>query len=154
MRAARALVVVAAAVAVGAPLSACGGGGGGGSTTATGGGATSTAPAQTQPRTQATTGTGGAAATTLAAGRQAFLANGCSSCHTLAAAGASGTIGPDLDRALPGRSAAFIRQSIVDPNAYIAKGYSPNVMPQGFGQQLSPSDLAALVAFLHAKAGS
>src|SRR5262249_16589925 len=33
-----------------------------------------------------------------AAGLAVFSANGCSSCHTLAAAHASGTIGPDLDK--------------------------------------------------------
>lgn len=158
MREARILTGVAAAVAAAALLGACGGGGGG-STTATGGAATtSTAPArtqaQTQTRTQTSTSAGGAAsAATLAAGRQAFESNGCSGCHTLAAAGATGTVGPDLDRVLPGKSVAFIHQSIVDPNAVIASGYSANVMPQGFGQQLSATDLAALVAFLHARAG-
>jgi cytochrome c6 len=34
-------------------------------------------------------------------GRAVFLANGCSACHTLKAAGASGTIGTNLDRAKP-----------------------------------------------------
>ncbi len=150
----RALSAAAIALVAASLLSACGGGGGGSSTTAGGGATTPTAPAQTQAPAQTTTSSGGGAATaTLAAGRAAFESNGCSSCHTLAAAGATGTVGPDLDRVLPGKSTAFIRQSIVDPNAVIARGYSPNVMPQGFGTQISAGDLSALVAYLHTQAG-
>ncbi len=36
-----------------------------------------------------------------AAGESIFADNGCGSCHTLAAASASGSIGPDLDEAKP-----------------------------------------------------
>ena len=36
-----------------------------------------------------------------AAGEEIFAASGCGSCHTLEAAGASGTIGPNLDEAQP-----------------------------------------------------
>jgi mono/diheme cytochrome c family protein len=36
-----------------------------------------------------------------AAGESIFAGNGCGSCHTLAAAGASGSIGPNLDEAKP-----------------------------------------------------
>ena len=34
-------------------------------------------------------------------GKQIFTAEGCGSCHTLAAAGASGSSGPDLDEVAP-----------------------------------------------------
>jgi hypothetical protein len=45
--------------------------------------------------------------------------------------------------------AAFIHQSIVDPNAYIAKGpYSKGIMPTSFGSSLSSSQLNNLVAFI------
>ena len=57
-------------------------------------------------------------------------------------------MGPDLDDVLKGKDAAFIHQSIVDPNAVIASGYSAGVMPQTFGQQLSPKQIDDLVAFL------
>jgi cytochrome c oxidase subunit 2 len=57
-------------------------------------------------------------------------------------------IGPDLDTALKGKTAAFIRQSIVDPNAEIAPGYQPGIMPQGYGSQLTAKQMADLVAFL------
>jgi cytochrome c oxidase subunit 2 len=72
----------------------------------------------------------------------------CGSCHTLSQAGTTGTTGPDLDKVLKGKSPAFIKQSIVNPNAVIAKGYPANVMPQTFGQSLSPTQLSALVKYL------
>ncbi len=86
-------------------------------------------------------------------GGQVFGENGCGSCHTLKAAGSTGTTGPDLDKVLPGMSAAEIKQSITDPNAKITPGYPPNVMPPTFGQTISKKDLATLVQFLQQKAG-
>jgi mono/diheme cytochrome c family protein len=80
-------------------------------------------------------------------GAELFESQGCSGCHTLAAAGSTGTTGPDLDGALKGESAAFIKTSIVDPNKTVAKGYPPNVMPQTFGD-LPPEQIDALVAYL------
>ena len=74
-------------------------------------------------------------------GAPVFANNGCSGCHTLKAAGASGTTGPDLDQVIPGMSAAEVKKSIVDPNAQVTKGYPPGVMPQNFGQVISPQDL-------------
>jgi mono/diheme cytochrome c family protein len=82
------------------------------------------------------------------AGKAVFEANGCGSCHTFSPAGSTGTVGPNLDDALKGKDAAFIHESIVDPNAEIASGYSAGIMPQTFGQQLSQKQLDDLVAFL------
>ena len=82
------------------------------------------------------------------AGKQVFASQGCGSCHAFSAAGSTGTVGPNLDEALKGKDAAFIRESVVDPNKQIAKGYPPSVMPQDFGQKLSPKQLDDLVAFL------
>jgi cytochrome c oxidase subunit II len=76
-----------------------------------------------------------------------FDENGCSSCHTLAEAGATGTIGPDLDNIQPA-TAAYIRQSIVDPNAVVVQGFPRNVMPENFRDQISPPQLDALVDYL------
>jgi cytochrome c oxidase subunit II len=73
---------------------------------------------------------------------------GCKSCHTLADAGATGTIGPDLDKVLKGKSPAFIHTSIVDPNAFIEKGFPANVMPPTFGKTLQPAQIDALVKYL------
>jgi cytochrome c oxidase subunit 2 len=88
------------------------------------------------------------------AGAAVFKNNQCGACHTLTAAGAAATTGPDLDKlpayaqqagkALPD----FVRQSIVDPNAYIQPGFPKNVMPQTFGTSLSKQQLDALVQYL------
>src|SRR3954468_20334594 len=82
-----------------------------------------------------------------------FFATNCGGCHTLAQAGTTGTTGPDLDQALKGMSAQQISQSITDPNAVIAPGYPPNVMPQNFGQTLTPPQLQQLVAYLQSAVG-
>jgi cytochrome c oxidase subunit II len=88
-------------------------------------------------------------ATVTSVGKSLFTGSaGCSSCHTLADAKATGTVGPDLDVFLKGKSAAFIRTSIVDPNAYIAKGFSANIMPGDFKTILSSDQINALVQYL------
>jgi mono/diheme cytochrome c family protein len=81
-------------------------------------------------------------------GAQVFANNGCATCHTLAAAEAGGTTGPDLEEVLVGQTPAMVKESIVDPNAKIAKGYPPNVMPENFSQSISPQELNQLVQFL------
>lgn len=83
-----------------------------------------------------------------AEGAALFEANGCGGCHTLAAADSTGTTGPDLDGALRGKDEAYIEESIVDPNAEVAPGQPPDVMPQTFGDDLSPQELEALVQYL------
>jgi cytochrome c oxidase subunit 2 len=91
----------------------------------------------------------GGGANNLAAGKQVFASNGCAACHTLADAGASGAVGPNLDTFLKTQNAAFIKQSIVDPNAVIAKGFQKGIMPTTFGTQIKASDLDALVKYLY-----
>jgi cytochrome c oxidase subunit II len=78
---------------------------------------------------------------------QIFTSAGCSGCHTLAKAGATAKVGPDLGK-LGKVDANFIRTSIVDPNANVTKGYKPNIMPQDFKQKLSKEELDALVKYL------
>jgi mono/diheme cytochrome c family protein len=81
-------------------------------------------------------------------GKTVFTGNGCGSCHTLKEAAANGKVGPDLDEALNGKDEQFIRESITDPNAEIAKGFQPGIMPQTYGSQLNSQQLNDLVAFL------
>lgn len=81
-------------------------------------------------------------------GAQVFANNGCGNCHTFAAAKSGGVTGPNLDQVLPGQTDAMVEESIVEPNAQIAKGYPPNVMPQNFGEMLSPKELEDLVQYL------
>jgi cytochrome c oxidase subunit II len=84
-----------------------------------------------------------------AIGKQVFTgASGCGGCHKLAEAGTSGQTGPDLDTALKGKDMAFIRESIVNPDAEVAKGFGKGIMPANFGQTLSKDQLDALVTYL------
>src|SRR5438128_4923242 len=110
---------------------------------------------------------GAAPATTTAAppsqssglGASVFASNGCGSCHTLTAAHAIGKVGPDLDQlAAEAKRAgkpldAFIRESIVDPNVYVEKGFPKGVMPPTFGKTLSKQQLDALVQYLAKNGG-
>ncbi len=81
---------------------------------------------------------------------------GCSECHSLDGSekvgpfraptwqGISGRAGDQV----PGLSAEeYLRESIVDPAAYIVEGYS-DFMPKGFRFLLSEEDIDNLVAFL------
>jgi mono/diheme cytochrome c family protein len=82
-------------------------------------------------------------------GAQVFASNGCGNCHTFKAAESGGVTGPNLDEALAsGDDTAAVEEMIVEPNAEIAKGYPPNVMPQNFGELLSPEELEDLVKYL------
>jgi cytochrome c oxidase subunit 2 len=87
-----------------------------------------------------------------AAGATVFKNNGCNACHTLLAAGATGKVGPDLDK-LPAFAKeagqpldTFVKESITDPNAYVEKGFPKNVMPSF--KSLPPDQLDALVQYL------
>ena len=121
-------------------------------------GESSTAAPATTPTTGLTStpststgGGGGGAQGNAAAGKQIFTATAqppCATCHTLQEAGATGMVGPNLDDALKGKDAAFIHESIVDPNAQIASGFQAGIMPQNYGQQLNDQQLADVVAFL------
>jgi cytochrome c551/c552 len=111
---------------------------------------TETETTETETTETETTGTTTAEqpAGNAAAGRTVFEDQGCASCHTFAPAGATGTVGPNLGEVLAGKDAAFIHESIVDPNAEVASGFSEGVMPQNYGDELSPQQLDDLVAFL------
>jgi cytochrome c oxidase subunit 2 len=112
------------------------------------------APASTTSTSTSTTSTSTTPSSSSASGLSVFNANGCSTCHTLSAAKASGKVGPDLDNLVAYAKqahqplTAFVHQSIVDPNAYIQPSFPKGVMPQNFGQTLSKTQLGALVTFL------
>jgi mono/diheme cytochrome c family protein len=86
-------------------------------------------------------------------GAQVFLAQGCSSCHVLAAANATGAVGPNLDDTLPGQSPQEVEQSIVDPDAKLAQGFGAGIMPATYEQDMEPQELKDLVDFLVDSAG-
>ena len=111
---------------------------------------------QLHPNTGAGTAAGGGAAAggggtqtaSAALGKQVFTGEGgCGACHTLSAAGTSGTVGPKLD-GIASKGAAFIQQSIEAPNAQITKGFQAGIMPQDFKTRLGPAKIAALVKYL------
>ena len=112
----------------------------GGGTTAQ---ATTPPPATTtQTTTQATTtptttGGGGAAAE----GKQVFQSAGCASCHTLADAGATGTVGPNLDQAKPPKALVLDR---------VTNG--KGVMPS-FKGRLTPAQIEAVATYVATVAG-
>jgi sulfur oxidation c-type cytochrome SoxX len=96
----------------------------------------------------------------LAAGKKVFLeSGGCGACHTLEDAGAAGTVGPNLDKvAADAQKAgqaleAYVKQSIVDPNAYVAPGFPKGVMPPDFKETLTAQQIADVVAYIVAVAG-
>jgi cytochrome c oxidase subunit II len=85
-------------------------------------------------------------------GRTVFLTKGCTGCHSRAGASNAAEIGPNLtdlagragDR-VDGLSAEdYVRQSVLDPQAYMVDGYGP-VMPV---LPLDADELAALVDYL------
>jgi cytochrome c553 len=83
-------------------------------------------------------------------GKAVWIANGCGSCHTFAAASARGEIGPDLAASLKGMPASYIRQSIVAPSEATAPGYTGGMMPEDYGARIPPAELERLVAFIRA----
>ncbi len=68
----------------------------------------------------------------------------------------SATVGPDLTHIgsvaatrKPGMSAEeYIRESIVNPNAFIVPGFQPDIMPQDFGTRLTQQQINDLVTYL------
>ena len=93
----------------------------------------------------------------------------CASCHDISRPWPGGDICPNLGNIATEAAriirqpdyhghatdvAGYIRESIVDPNAYIVPGPTyrqadgQSVMPKTFGQSLAPAQLDDLVAFL------
>ena len=83
-------------------------------------------------------------------GRMVFARMGCGSCHTLAAAGSRGEIGPDLDQRLPthDRASLIAKITMTPPEG---GGETFSAMPQNFGERMNAAELDALVDFLLAQ---
>ena len=77
-----------------------------------------------------------------AAGREVFVSSGCGGCHALAAAAATGNVGPNLDQAKPSKDLVVAR---------VTNGRG--AMP-AFGGQLTPDQIEAVAEFVSASAGS
>ncbi len=101
-------------------------------------------------------------ATSAATGKTIFTGVGtCGSCHTLAAAGTTGTVGPNLTQRLASDCATpasmkirgktltdCIHTAITNPYAYIPTGFHSGIMPPDFTQRLGTNDVEALVNYL------
>jgi len=70
------------------------------------------------------------------AGKKIFLSAGCTGCHTLADAKATGTVGPNLDQAKPD-------YRLVTARVTLGKGQMPSFKGQLSAQQIA--DVAAYV---------
>ena len=82
-------------------------------------------------------------------GAQVFTSSGCGTCHVLAAAGSTGETGPNLNEFLaPDDTTEAVEEMIVAPNAELAEGYPPNVMPSNYSQALSKTELRQLAEYL------
>jgi len=75
------------------------------------------------------------------AGKAVFASAGCVGCHTLAAAGATGTVGPNLDQLKPSVERVVNRVTV---------GGGP--MPP-FGKTLTPQQIADVAAFVSKSTG-
>jgi mono/diheme cytochrome c family protein len=90
----------------------------------------------------------------VALGEQLF-ASACSACHgEQDGAGPAFTdMGEKAATRVGGMSAeAYLHESIVDPGAYVVEGFN-NIMPKGFGDQYSETELAGMVAYIIAESG-
>ena len=87
------------------------------------------------------------------AGAATFEENGCGSCHVFTPAGTDGETGPSLDELEAAAERAgkpleeYVRESIVSPDAVVAPGYQPGIMPKTFAD-LPDEQLDALVQYL------
>ena len=78
-------------------------------------------------------------------GREVFAEMGCGSCHGLAAAGSTGTFGPNLDERLPMHTrASLVSRIMARPGAVEDFGG----MPTNFRTRLTRAQLKQLVDFL------
>ena len=100
-----------------------------------------TTSAEATTTAEATTSDAGAAEGDAAAGKSIFTSAGCSACHTLKDAGASGAVGPNLDDTKP--AAALVTDRVTN-----GKGAMP-----GFKGRLSDSDIANVAAYVSSVAG-
>jgi len=70
----------------------------------------------------------------------------CGGCHKVA--GEEGELGPDLTAIGGKRDKDYLRRAILTPNADIAEGFEPELMPLDYGEQLYAVELEMLVNYL------
>jgi cytochrome c oxidase subunit 2 len=108
-----------------------------------------------EPREYANWAAGGSGGGDLVSqGQSLFQQNGCSTCHLLDAQGRCPNLRGLYNHPVQladGRTVvaddAYIRESILDPNAKITAGFEPNIMPV-FKGQLSEENVIQLIAYI------
>ena len=88
----------------------------------------------------------GAPRTPFATPEDAIAEFACGGCHKIA--GEEGELGPDLSRIGGLRDRDYLRRSILDPNAEIAEGFEPEMMPEDYGEQMYAAELEMLLDYL------
>jgi len=83
---------------------------------------------------------------TVRRGREAFTAQGCDRCHSIAAIDAGGKLGPRLDTI--DEDAEDNLESITDPRHDTEDGYPEKLMPADYGARLDKAELQALATFV------
>jgi mono/diheme cytochrome c family protein len=86
-------------------------------------------------------------------GETLFHSHGCSDCHTLAAGGYKGRLGPRLDAIAQGDSAMAIVGNILAPPDD-DPGYEAGLMPDNYKSRLTTHDLQAIATYIHAAASA
>jgi len=94
-----------------------------------------------KPTPEPATGSDAAAGDDVTAGKKVFASAGCGSCHTLADAGSSGSVGPNLDDARPDAARVTLRVTN-------GKGAMPP-----FKGQLDATQIADVAAYVSSVAG-
>ena len=113
-----------------------GSGEGGTDTGTTDTGATDTGATDTGATDTGATDTGGGESTAAAADGAALFSANCASCHTLAAANASGNVGPNLD------------QLDIPVDAVVAQITNGGGVMPAFGGQLSEDEIQAIAQYV------
>jgi len=78
--------------------------------------------------------------------KEIIAALGCGACHTIA--DSEGEVGPNLTKIGAKRDKDYLRRAVLTPNADIAKGFDPDIMPQTFGDDLSAKEFEMLITYL------
>lgn len=93
----------------------------------------------------------------VARGQKVSQTNGCLACHS---SDGSKKVGPTW-KGLAGSTVilndgtsvtaddAYLKESTFDPNAKIAQGFPPGVMPENYGQRLTDQQIADVIAFIN-----
>ncbi len=89
-------------------------------------------------------------------GKSLAARNGCITCHSIDGGpgigptwkGRLGTEETLVDGSRISVDDAYLRESILDPDAKIVKGFTAGIMPQGFGDRLSDEQIRAIIEYI------